>query len=161
MKMRGSILAFVLLFAMMLFIAACSNDSEQADGPDETPDTNTEENEDAETDNNESDDDGDTEEKIVLKLGIQNDDTPGTQALIDGFNDSQDKYTVEWDALTNDSAQMHDQLLNSLTSGSSEYDVISMDVVWAGEFAGAGFLEDRKSTRLNSSHVAISYAVFF
>src|SRR5690625_7019751 len=36
---------------------------------------------------------------------------------------------------------MHDQLLNSLTSGSSEYDVISMDVVWAGEFAGAGFLE--------------------
>src|SRR5690625_5985585 len=28
------------------------------------------------------------------------------------------------------------------------------------QFTKAGFLQDRKSTRLNSSHVAISYAVF-
>lgn len=87
------------------------------------------------------DNNGDAKNEVVIKFGAQNDNTPATQAVIDAFNKSQDKYTVEWDALTNDSAQMHDQLLNSLTSGSSEYDVISMDVVWAGEFAGAGFLE--------------------
>lgn len=80
-------------------------------------------------------------EQVVIKFGAQNDSTPATQALVDGFNESQDKYKVEWEALTNDSAQMHDQLLNSLSSKSSDYDVISMDVVWAGEFAGAGFLE--------------------
>ncbi|WP_028986334.1 extracellular solute-binding protein [Thermicanus aegyptius] len=79
--------------------------------------------------------------KITLKFAAQNDNTPATQKVIDAFNQSQDKYTVEWVQMTNDSAQMHDQLLNSLSSGSSEYDVLSMDVVWAGEFAGAGYLE--------------------
>jgi len=81
------------------------------------------------------------EEKVVLKFGAQNDNTPATQALLDAFNSSQDKYEVKWDPMTNDSAQMHDQLLTSLSSGSDEYDVLSLDVVWAGEFAGAGYLE--------------------
>lgn len=80
-------------------------------------------------------------EKITLKFGAQADSTPATQALIDGFNAAQDKYKVEWAQFTNDSGQMHDQLITSLSSGSGEYDVISMDVVWAGEFAGAGYLE--------------------
>lgn len=79
-------------------------------------------------------------EKTVIKFAAQADSTPATQALIDSFNASQSKYEVQWAQFTNDSAQMHDQLLTSLSSGSSEYDVISMDVVWAGEFAGAGYL---------------------
>lgn len=80
-------------------------------------------------------------EPVVIKFAAQNDNTPATQKLLDAFNSSQDKYKVEWTQMTNDSAQMHDQLLNSLSSGSSEYDVLSLDVVWAGEFAGAGYLE--------------------
>lgn len=80
-------------------------------------------------------------ETVVLKFAAQNDNTPATKAVIDEFNKSQDKYKVEWTEMTNDSAQMHDQLLTSLSSGSSEYDILSMDVVWAGEFAGAGYLE--------------------
>ena len=43
--------------------------------------------------------------------------------------------------MTNDSGEMHDQLVTSLSSGSDDYDVISMDVVWAGEFAASGYLE--------------------
>ncbi|NHM33212.1 extracellular solute-binding protein [Neobacillus terrae] len=78
---------------------------------------------------------------IVLKFAAQNDNTPATQKLIDAYNAKQDKYKVEWTQMTNDSAQMHDQLLNSLSSGSKEYDILSLDVVWAGEFAGAGYLE--------------------
>src|SRR4051812_542374 len=88
-----------------------------------------------------ADKDKGTEKQIVLKFAAQNDNTPATQKLIDAFNQKQDKYKVEWTQMTNDSAQMHDQLLNSLSSGSSDYDVLSMDVVWAGEFAGAGYLE--------------------
>ncbi|HJV15812.1 MAG TPA: extracellular solute-binding protein [Bacillales bacterium] len=87
-------------------------------------------------DNNKS-----AEKTVTLKFAAQNDNTPATQKLIDAFNQSQKKYKVEWTQMTNDSAQMHDQLLNSLSSGSSDYDVLSMDVVWAGEFAGAGYLE--------------------
>jgi ABC-type sugar transport system, periplasmic component len=79
-------------------------------------------------------------ETVTLKFGAQADSTPATQAVVDAFNASQTKYKVEWEQFTNDSAQMHDQLLTSLSSGSSDYDVISMDVVWAGEFAAAGYL---------------------
>lgn len=100
---------------------------------------------------------------IVLKFAAQNDNTPATKKLIAAFNQNQDKYKVEWTQMTNDSAQMHDQLLNSLSSGSSDYDVISMDVVWAGEFAGAGYLdpvdvqmnkEGFKKTDFNSGSMA-------
>lgn len=78
--------------------------------------------------------------KTVIKWATQADTTPATQILIDEFNKSQNKYTVQWVQMTNDSGQMHDQLLTSLSAKSSEYDVISMDVVWAGEFAAAGYL---------------------
>lgn len=78
--------------------------------------------------------------RTVIKWATQADTTPATQVLIDEFNKSQSKYTVEWVQMTNDSGQMHDQLLTSLSSKSSEYDVLSMDVVWAGEFAAAGYL---------------------
>ncbi len=77
---------------------------------------------------------------VTLKFGAQADSTPATQAAVDAFNSSQTKYKVEWEQFTNDSAQMHDQLLTSLSSNSSDYDVISLDVVWAGEFAAAGYL---------------------
>ncbi|MDZ5473991.1 extracellular solute-binding protein [Bacillus sp. 31A1R] len=80
-------------------------------------------------------------EQVTLKFAAQNDNTPATKALIEEFNKQNDKYDIEWVEMTNDSAQMHDQLLNSLSAGSSEYDVLSLDVVWAGEFAGAGYLE--------------------
>lgn len=78
---------------------------------------------------------------VVIKFAAQADSTPATKKLISSFNQEQDKYKVEWTQMTNDSAQMHDQLLNSLSSGSTDYDVLSMDVVWAGEFAGAGYLQ--------------------
>ncbi len=80
------------------------------------------------------------DERVVIKWATQADTTPATQILIDEFNKSQSKYTVQWVQMTNDSGQMHDQLLTSLSAKSSEYDVLSMDVVWAGEFAAAGYL---------------------
>jgi len=79
-------------------------------------------------------------EKTVIKWATQADTTPATQDLIDTFNRSQSKYTVQWVQMTNDSGQMHDQLMTSLSAGSTEYDVISMDVCWSGEFAAAGYL---------------------
>ena len=82
-----------------------------------------------------------TSEKIVIKFAAQGDSTPATQTSIDDFNKSQDKYEVQWVDMSNDSGQMKDALKTSLSAGSSDYDVISMDVCWAGEFAAAGYIQ--------------------
>lgn len=80
-------------------------------------------------------------EKQIIKFAVQADSTDALNQIVKAYNDSCDKYQVEAVVMTNDSGNMHDQLLNSLSSKSGEYDVISMDVVWAGEFAAAGYLE--------------------
>lgn len=134
MKKNWLIKGFALLLIMMLLVAGCSQDADEGQGNTNEPDSG-----ETTDDNN-----GTTEEPaepVTIKFAAQNDNTPATQAAIDAFNESQDQYVVEWVEMTNDSGQMHDQLLNSLSSGSSEYDVLSLDVVWAGEFAGAGYLE--------------------
>ncbi len=130
-------LILIIAFAMFAMVmAACSGDSSEESQNSE--DTNTEN---SDSSDNSSSDNNDSGDKTVIKFAAQNDNTPATKKAIESFNNSQDKYKVEWVQMTNDSQQMHDQLLTSLSSGSSEYDVLSMDVVWAGEFAGAGYLE--------------------
>jgi multiple sugar transport system substrate-binding protein len=80
-------------------------------------------------------------EKVTVKFAVQADSTDALNQIVKAYNDSSEKYQVEAVVMTNDSGNMHDQLINSLSSKSGEYDVISMDVVWAGEFAAAGYLE--------------------
>ncbi len=80
-------------------------------------------------------------EKTAVKFAVQADSTDALNQLVAAFNEGSELYEVEAIIMTNDSGQMHDQLLNSLSSKSGEYDVISMDVVWAGEFAAAGYLQ--------------------
>lgn len=79
-------------------------------------------------------------ERTIVKFAAQADSTPATQAVIDAYNASQELYTVEWVDMTNDSGAMREQILTSMQAGSSDYDVLSMDVVWAGEFAAAGYI---------------------
>lgn len=79
--------------------------------------------------------------RTVIKFAAQADSTPATQAVVDAYNASQELYTVEWIDMTNDSGAMREQILTSMQAGSSDYDVLSMDVVWAGEFAAAGYIE--------------------
>ncbi len=85
--------------------------------------------------------DEETTEKKVVNFAVQADPTKALEAIVKAYNEKSDKYTVKVTTLTNDSGQMHDQIQNSLSSKSGEYDVISMDVVWAGEFAAAGYLQ--------------------
>lgn len=80
-------------------------------------------------------------EPVVVKFAAQGDSTPATQAVIDAFNAAQTAYKVEWVDMTNDSGAMREQLITTLKAGSSEYDVVSLDVVWAGEFAAAGYIQ--------------------
>ncbi|NLI20194.1 MAG: extracellular solute-binding protein [Clostridiales bacterium] len=80
-------------------------------------------------------------EPVAVKFAAQGDSTPATQAVIDAFNASQEAYKVEWVDMTNDSGAMREQLTTSLKAGSSEYDILSLDVVWAGEFAASGYIQ--------------------
>ena len=81
------------------------------------------------------------DDKVVIKFAAQGDSTPATQESVDAFNAMQDKYVVEWVDMTNDSGAMKEQLITSMKAGSSDYDILSMDVCWAGEFAAAGYIE--------------------
>ena len=113
-------LLVVLLAMMMLFtLAGCGQKAEETTAQETAPAT----------------------EKVVIKFAAQGDSTPATQASIDAFNASQDKYEVQWVDMSNDSGAMKDALKTSLSAGSSDYDVISMDVCWAGEFAAAGYIQ--------------------
>lgn len=128
MKKRMSI-ALALLLSLILLVAACApGDPEETDPVVTEPGAETTE---------PVEEPG---EKTKISFAVQADSTPALDALIEAFNEQSDMYEAEATIMSNDSGQMHDQLLNSLSAQSSEYDVISMDVVWAGEFAAAGFI---------------------
>ena len=90
------------------------------------------------------------EDNIVVTFAVQSDSTDALDKIVEEFNKKykDEGIQVKVVKMTNDSSQMKDQLVQSLNSGSSEYDVISMDVVWAAEFAAAGFLESVQSILL-------------
>lgn len=130
-KILGIVLALMMVFALM---AGCAQETTPA----ETAETTVTE-EPAATEA--VAEEPAAVERTVIKFAAQADSTPATQAVIDAYNASQELYTVEWIDMTNDSSAMREQILTSMQAGSSDYDVLSMDVVWAGEFAAAGYIE--------------------
>jgi multiple sugar transport system substrate-binding protein len=136
--MKRLLSIFIVFLFTASLLAACGNSSSQTSTDSNSNSSNSST---SNSSNNSSSDSSDNSSKTIIKFACQADNTPATEKLIQAFNTSQDKYEVEWVEFTNDSAQMHDQLLTSLSSGSDEYDAISMDVVWAGEFGAAGYLK--------------------
>lgn len=132
--MKKFLIAILVLVVLTLSLVACgTSDTEEPDAP-AVDDTGTDEEVVDETDEASGD-------KTLLNFAVQADSTPALDAIVDAFNNQSENYEVKATIMTNDSGQMHDQLLNSLSSKSGEYDLISMDVVWAGEFASAGYLQ--------------------
>lgn len=79
------------------------------------------------------------------------------QNVIDAFEASQDKYAVNIVVAPNDSNQEKSQLTTSFSAGSSEYDVVSIDTAWAGDLAGAGYLEALDGYMKESGRKASEY----
>jgi multiple sugar transport system substrate-binding protein len=52
------------------------------------------------------------------------------------------KYKVEPEFLPTDASQQREQLVRRLGAGDSSIDIIGMDVIWTGEFANAGWVEE-------------------
>lgn len=138
-------LLLALLLTLTLVVVSCANDTPEAEDP-ATDVAETTEPEPADPETEEpvaetTESEEPTGEKTTISFAVQADSTDALNQLVEQFNAQSENYTVETTIMTNDSGQMHDQLLNSLSSQSGEYDVISMDVVWVGEFAAAGFLD--------------------
>ncbi len=133
-KILGIVLALMMVFALF---AGCAQEPAQT----ETTETEAAETEMVEEPAVVEQEEETPVERTMIKFAAQADSTPATQAVIDAYNASQDMYTVEWIDMTNDSSAMREQILTSMQAGSSDYDVLSMDVVWACEFAAAGYIE--------------------
>lgn len=130
-RLLTMLMAFLLVFA----IAACGTSQETKPAEDKPAEEETK------TDEKPAEEPKDVGDKTVINFAVQADSTSALDELIKTFNEKSEMYEVKATIMTNDSGQMHDQLLNSLSTKSGEYDVISMDVVWAGEFASAGYLQ--------------------
>jgi multiple sugar transport system substrate-binding protein len=58
--------------------------------------------------------------------------------------ESNGKYTITPEFLPTDASQQREQLVRRLGAEDSSIDIIGMDVVWTGEFANAGWVEEWK-----------------
>lgn len=134
-------IASLLLILVMLFVFVACDTAEPAE-PEEPTAEEPEEPPAEEPETPEEEPEAEpADDKTTIKFAVQADSTDALNQIVAAFNEKSENYQVEAIIMTNDSGQMHDQLLNTLSSKSGEYDVISMDVVWAGEFAAAGYLD--------------------
>ncbi|HEX3240495.1 MAG TPA: ABC transporter substrate-binding protein [Solirubrobacterales bacterium] len=58
--------------------------------------------------------------------------------------ESNGKYTITPEFLPTDASQQREQLVRRLGAEDSSIDIVGMDVVWTGEFANAGWVEEWK-----------------
>lgn len=80
--------------------------------------------------------------KITLRFSFDQGVGEPTQKIVDAFNESQDKITVETVLLPQDANQVHDDFVNKLASSDTSIDIMGLDVVYVAEFASAGWLMD-------------------
>lgn len=97
------------------------------------------------------------EDREVIKFCRSNDGNGAIEALIEGFEASQDQYKVEWVVPSSDSDQNKTMLNTAFAAGSSEYDVVAIDVVWAGDMAAAGYIEPLDSYLKESGRSPMDY----
>jgi multiple sugar transport system substrate-binding protein len=58
--------------------------------------------------------------------------------------ESKGKYTITPEFLPTDASQQREQLVRRLGAEDSSIDIVGMDVIWTGEFANAGWVEEWK-----------------
>lgn len=56
--------------------------------------------------------------------------------------ESNGRYTIEPEFLPTDASQQREQLVRRLGAEDSSIDIVGMDVIWTGEFANAGWVEE-------------------
>lgn len=139
--MKRKFLAMALLVAVSMNVIGCggsaSSSSTETESTAETESTTEATEESGET-AAEPETDG---EKVTIKFFKQDAGNGAVEALVEAFNSTHDDIEVEWVIAPKDSSDVRTQLNTAFGAGSSEYDVVCIDTVWAGDMAGAGYLE--------------------
>lgn len=135
--MKKKVLAMLLTVAMVTSLAACGN-----------TDSAVEETESAEAVSEEATEEvaqeaevSGEEDREMITIFRSDDGNGAMEAVIEAFEASQDQYGINWVVATNDTDQTKSQLNTAFSAGSSEYDLVSIDTVWAGDMAAAGYIE--------------------
>lgn len=95
--------------------------------------------------------------RTPVTLFRADDGNGAVEALIKGFEASQDKYSVNWVVASNDTDQVRDQLNTAFLAGSGEYDLVCIDTVWAGDMAAAGYLEPLDTYMMSAGRKVSDY----
>ncbi|MFD1362075.1 ABC transporter substrate-binding protein [Lentibacillus salinarum] len=117
-----------LLIALIVFLAAC-NDS----------DSTSEEDSSDEASGSESSETSGGEEEVTIVYARGTDTTPGTESVIEAFEEAHPNINVEQREMPADTGESHDQYVTAFSSQSSEIDVFNADVIWPAEFAQANY----------------------
>lgn len=142
MKRKHAAIVMAMVVAASTVMAGCggsAQDAAETAQPAETQEEGTEEAGGAEE--TEAPAEASADGKTVIKFYKQDGGNGAVEALIEAFNSSHDDIEVEWVIAPKDSGDVRSQLNTAFGAGSSEYDVVCIDTVWAGDLAGAGYLE--------------------
>lgn len=142
--MKRKILALMLVAAVSFSMTACggapaeeqTNTENEAEAPAEAEEpAEAEAEEPAEA---EAPADG---EKTVIHFYRQDAGNGAAEALIEAFEEAHPEYEIDWQIADSDSGKCKTTLLTAMQAGSTDYDVVCIDTVWAVELASAGYLE--------------------
>jgi multiple sugar transport system substrate-binding protein len=146
-------IAMMLAGVMVLGMTGCGGGNDKSGAGTENAESGTDKSAEAGTDTGSEGED----DRQVITLARQNDGDGAVEATIEAFEKSQDKYKVKWIEVPNTANQVRDMYNTAFSAGSSEYDVISMDTVWTGDMAGAGYLAQLDSYIMDSGHNLSEY----
>ncbi len=152
--MKKKVLAMLLSTVMVMGLTACGG-SQVAGEEAMTTETTTEGATTEVTETAETATDATDREMITI---FRSDDGNGAmEAVIEAFEASQDQYGINWVVATNDTDQTKSQLNTAFSAGSSEYDLVSIDTVWAGDMAAAGYIEPLDSYMKDAGRSVADY----
>lgn len=98
-----------------------------------------------------------TGDQETITLYRTDDGNGAIEAVIEGFEAKFPQYKINWVEASNDTDVTRNQLNTAFAAGSSEYDIVSIDVVWAGDMAGAGYLEPLDSYIMDAGNTLADY----
>lgn len=86
-----------------------------------------------------------SEDELIWAISVN--DRPTHELVAQAWNEAHPDTPVRIEWLPPDANEQRRQLFLELNAGSSLFDVVSMDVIWTGEFANNGWIEDLSDLR--------------